>query len=349
VDKGGQTAIVLFVILSLLDVWGLNVYDFLLSRTGLVKTLVQVPLIVLTAIVVLQLAYLAIRKLESHARAGMVSEGKAPASEIEKRVSTVGRIIRRICQVAIITVAGMMVMAELGFDIKPVLAGAGILGLAVGFGAQNLVKDVISGLFLIVENLVRVGDVAVLNGTGGLVEQVNLRTTVLRDLSGVVHVFPNGSINSVSNMTLEFSYYVFDVSVAYQEDTDRVVAALKEIGDEMMKEEEYRTMILEPLEVFGVDQFASSAVVIKARIKTVPVKQWLVGREMNRRIKKRFDELGIEIPFPQISVSAGPASRPLPLTIAGLSPDREALKQLVREVLQELRENSTGGENPSQV
>jgi moderate conductance mechanosensitive channel len=148
-----------------------------------------------------------------------------------------------------------------------------------------------------------------------------------------VHVFPNGAITTLSNMTHGYSYYVFDIGVAYKEDTDRVVEVVKAIGAEMMKENAYKNAILAPLEVLGVDQFADSAVIIKARFKTAPIQQWVVGREMNRRIKKKFDELGIEIPFPHMSVYFGEASKPFRLESPG--PEREQLKALIREVLEE--------------
>ncbi len=207
-------------------------------------------------------------------------------------------------------------------------------GVALGFGAQSIVKDVISGFFLLIENQIRVNDVCVLNGTGGLVEEINLRTTVLRSLDGVVHIFPNGSITSISNMTREFSFYVFDVGVAYKEDTDKVSQVLRDIGAEMQADEEFADSILEPLEIMGVDKFADSAVIVKARIKTQPIRQWAVGREMNRRIKKRFDELGIEIPFPHMSLYFGEASKPIAIT-GGAAIDRDELKKTVREVLEE--------------
>lgn len=333
--KAGYFIILLFATLTILDIWGLEIYEFMASNVPLVKAMVRIPLIIIAAIILTQIIYFLISKLEMQATSRMLAAGKTTPIEIEKRVSTLGRIFRKAVLITIITITAMMVFAELGFDIKPILAGAGIVGLAVGFGAQNLVRDVISGLFIIFENRIRVGDVAIINGTGGLVEQINLRTTVLRDLAGVVHVFPNGVINTLSNMTHEFSYYIFDVGVAYKEDTDRVVAVLKEIGEEIMQDEEYRSVILEPLEILGVDQFAESAVVIKARIKTLPIKQWLVGREINRRIKKRFDELGIEIPFPHRTFYFGEVSKPISLKLEGLKENREEMKELIREVLQE--------------
>jgi len=237
-----------------------------------------------------------------------------------------------------------MAMREVGLDIGPILAGAGVLGLAVGFGAQNLVRDVMSGLFMLIENQIRVNDVAVINGTGGQVEEINLRTTVLRGLDGTVHVFPHGAITSLSNMTREYSFYVFDTGVAYKEDTDRVVEVLQEIADELRQDEMYRSDILAPLEILGVDRFADSAVIIKSRLKTAPIRQWAVGREMNRRIKKKFDEVGIEIPFTNRSLYFGEASRPFRIDNQG---DREALKEAVREVLQEFDAGGrSAGSNP---
>jgi small conductance mechanosensitive channel len=265
----------------------------------------------------------------------MSAGSNIPPIELEKRVSTLASIFRKAFTLVVLAFAAITILSELGFDIKPLLAGAGIVGLAIGFGAQNLVRDVISGLFFTFENRIRVGDVAILNGTGGLVEQVNLRTTVLRGLDGTVHVFPNGSISTLSNMTYEFSYYLFNMGVAYKEDTDRVIAVLKQVADEVMGEEAYRSAILEPLEILGVDQFADSAVIIKARIKTQPIKQWFVGREMNRRIKKRFDELGIEIPFPHRSFYFGDASKAISVKLEGTGGSREEIKSLIREILQE--------------
>jgi len=333
--KAGYFIILLFATLTILDIWGLHIYEFMASNVPLVKAMVRIPLIVIAAIILTQIAYFLISKLEMQATSRMLAAGTTPPIEVEKRVSTLGRIFRKAILITIVTITAMMVFAELGFDIKPILAGAGIVGLAVGFGAQNLVRDVISGLFIIFENRIRVGDVAILNGTGGIVDQVNLRTTVLRGLDGTVHVFPNGAINTLSNMTHEFSYYLFNVGVAYKEDTDRVVAVLKEVGEDIMQDEEYRSAILEPLEILGVDEFADSAVIIKARIKTLPIKQWLVGREMNRRIKKRFDELGIEIPFPHRTFYFGEVSKPISLKLEGLKENREEMKELIREVLQE--------------
>lgn len=252
--------------------------------------------------------------------------------EVEKRAATLSSILRKTIVIIIWLLAVVMALKESGFDIGPILAGAGVVGLAVGFGAQNLVRDLFAGVFILLENQVRVNDVAIINGTGGLVEQINLRTIVLRGQDGTVHIFPNGTITTLSNMTHEYSYYVFNVGVAYKEDTDHVVAVLEQIGDGMIRDEKYKPLILAPLEILGVDQFGDSAVMIKARFKTVPVQQWAVGREMNRRIKKKFDEVGIEMPFPHRSIYWGEASKPFAVHS---KQDREDLKSLIREVLAE--------------
>ncbi|HUY80253.1 MAG TPA: mechanosensitive ion channel family protein [Acidobacteriaceae bacterium] len=269
-------------------------------------------------------------RFRAHIVTHMLAQRGGEDIELEKRAATIGGILRKSLGVGIWILAIVMALKEAGFDIGPILAGAGILGLAVGFGAQNLVHDVISGMFMLLENQIRVNDVAVLNGTGGLVEAIHLRTTVLRGQDGTVHVFRNGAINTLSNMTFGYSYYVFDLGVAYKEDTDHVVEVLKGVADELMKEENFKRIILEPLEVLGLDKFGDSAVIIKARFKTAPIKQWTVGREMNRRIKKKFDEVGIEIPFPHTSIYFGEASKPFQLQMQG--PDREQMKTLIREV-----------------
>jgi small conductance mechanosensitive channel len=196
----------------------------------------------------------------------------------------------------------MITISEMGIDIGPLIAGAGIVGLAIGFGAQNLVRDIISGLFIILENQVRVGDVAIINGTGGLVERIKFRTIVLRDLSGIVHVFPNGTITTLSNLTNEWSAYVFDIGVAYKENTDNVIEVMRGVGHKMISEDEYKKIILEEPEIFGVDKLDNSSVIIKGRIKTKPISQWKVGREYLRRIKHAFDENNIEIPFPHRTI-----------------------------------------------
>ena len=208
-----------------------------------------------------------------------------------------------------------MIMRELGLEIGPILASAGILGLAIGFGAQNLVRDFISGFFMILENQIRVGDVAIINNTAGLVERITMRTTVLRDLQGIVHYFQNGNISSLSNMTNDWSAYVFDIGVAYKENTDNVINKIEEVLETMQSDDEYGHFIIEQPEIFGVDKLGDSAVVIKGRIKTQPIKQWFVGREFLRRVKLVFDESNIEIPFPHSTIYFGEDSKPFDVSM----------------------------------
>ena len=244
------------------------------------------------------------------------------ALERRKRAQTVASVVSRALAALVWTTAALIVLRELDVDITPVLTGAGIVGLAIGFGAQTLVRDVISGFFLIVEDQVRVGDVAMVNGTGGLVEQINLRTIVLRDFEGVVHVFPNGEIKTLANRTKDFSYYVVDLGIDYDEDADRVMALVREAGAGLMQDPAYAPSILAPVEVLGVDDFKDSAVSLRFRIKTVPLKQWEVGRELRRRVKLVLDREGVRIPSPRMdvtltrefkaaSVAANPAEPPV--------------------------------------
>lgn len=252
-------------------------------------------------LVALWLFRAAIRRVQA------ILAGVAPTPEQAKRAATLTHILRDVVVVAVVAIGSMLVLAEIGIDLKPILAAAGIGGLAIGFGAQSVVKDVISGFFLLLENQVRVGDVVTVGGTGGLVEAITLRTIVLRDLAGNVHIIPHGGVDRVTNMTKDYSRYVFDVRVAYREDPDEVIRVLQEIGAGLQQDPAFAPDILEPLEILGVDKFADSAVIIKCRVTTKPIQQWRVGREMNRRIKKTFDARGIEIPFPHHTVYWGAA------------------------------------------
>ena len=275
----------------------------------------RIVLIAAGAYVVYRIIGIAVTRMERLVK----DEDDSSLSEREKRARTLGNILRKVSGIGMLTVAVLMILRELGVDIAPIITAAGIGGLAIGFGAQNLVRDVISGFFMLMENQIRVGDVVRINGTGGLVEDINLRTTVLRDLEGTVHVFPNGSITSVSNMTKEWSRAVIDVGVAYKEDVDYVIDVLKQIGEELLNDREYGPLIVEAPEVLGLDSFGDSAVVIKTMITTKPLKQWAVGREFRRRVKKKFDELGIEIPFPHTTVYWGEASKPFSVLLKSQS------------------------------
>jgi moderate conductance mechanosensitive channel len=222
--------------------------------------------------------------------------------ERTKRARTLGRLLQNTLSIVVSVIAALMALREFGVDITPALTGAGIAGVALGFGAQTLVRDIISGFFIILEDQVRVGDVAVVNGQGGLIEEVNLRTIVLRDEQGTVHVFPNGDVKTLANMSKDFSYYVITVGIGYDDDPDRVAAVMAEAGATLMADPEFRPHILEPLEIYGVDAFEPGQIVMKARIKTVPLKQWLVGRELRKRIARLFREHGIQIPVPHMEL-----------------------------------------------
>lgn len=265
-----------------------------LFRSGL-----RIGLIAILTYALIRIVSASVDRLEHDVSAG----GDPSAIERAKRVHTIGGLLKNLFGIVAGGAALLMILHELGIDITPLLTGAGIVGLAVGFGAQTLVKDVISGFFMLMEDQVRVGDAAVINGQGGAVEAITLRTIVLRDLEGTVHVFPNGSITSLANRSKDFSYAVLDLSVAYKEDTDRVAEVLTRVADGLRADPEYAPHVLEPLEVLGVDGFLESSVTLKVRIKTVPQSQWKVAREFRRRIKKAFDAEGIQIPFPHVSVN----------------------------------------------
>jgi small-conductance mechanosensitive channel len=220
------------------------------------------------------------------------------AVEAKKRAQTLGRILRHALFVVIGFIAVLMILGELGIQLGPLLATAGIGAVALGFGAQSLVKDVISGFFIILENQYRIGDAIDVAGVSGLVESVGLRKTVLRDLEGRVHTIPNGEIKMVTNLSKEWSRAVVDIGISYREDIDQIITLLSEIGKELADEEPYKSAILEPMQILGVEQFKESEIIIRMIVKTVPLKQWEISRELRRRIKNRFDEKGIQIPFP---------------------------------------------------
>lgn len=287
--------------------------------TEFAQSSVRILLIILVAYIGIKLLRAALDRLEAVLIRASESTETVPGAGA-KRIRTLTSVLWTIVVGLIWFVVALTALGHLGINLAPVLAGAGVVGLAVGFGAQNLVKDLVSGFFLILENQIRVGDVAIINGTGGLVEAITFRTVVLRDLSAIVHVFPNGSINTLSNLTKEWSAYVIDVGVAYKEDTDRVVDVMRSVADKLQEEPAYGSVMLAPIEIFGVDDFADSAVIIKARFKTRPLQQFNVGREYRRRLKKAFDAAGIEIPFPHRTLYMGEASPPFQLLMKNDQP-----------------------------
>ena len=287
----GPGLVVLVALLALLEVWGLDVVRWLSSDAGssMLRHLVTIALVLVFTLVVWEGINLAIERSVTERDA----EGRP---RLGGRTRTLLNITRRFVLVFLGLIALFLILSELGVNIAPLLAGAGVIGLAIGFGSQKLVQDIITGMFVLFSDTLRVGDVVEVAGRAGVVEAVGMRTVVLRDYGGNVHTIPYSAIDTVTNLTKDFSYAVFDIGVSYREKVDEVMQVLHDLGAEMRRDPYFRRLILEPLEVAGVDRFADLAVVIKARFKTRPLRQWDVTREFNRRIKNRFDELGIEIP-----------------------------------------------------
>jgi moderate conductance mechanosensitive channel len=266
---------------------------------------------VLGALFVGWLAYWGLKLVLRRIERGLGEPDPAAYSVHEQRARTLVGLVRSIGMVVIFILMLFMVLGALGVDVGPLLAGAGVVGLAVSFGAQSLVKDIISGLFILFENQFGVGDVIRLDThVSGAVERMTLRVVVLRDVHGVVHIVPNGEIKRVSNLTRTWSRAVLDLGVSYRADVDRVMEVLLDVGREMGEDPQWGPLLLEPITVPGVQDFTDSAVVIRLLAKTLPLKQWDVARELRRRIKRRFDAEGIEIPFPQrmLHVADGGAS-----------------------------------------
>lgn len=219
--------------------------------------------------------------------------------EFRKQLITLKSIVKSVVDTIIVAFGVMYILNGLGVDIRPILTAAGVLGVAVGFGAKRFFEDIITGMSLILEGQVRVADYIEVAGHEGVVEKIDIKLIQLRDVHGRVHYIRNGMVDSVVNYTRDYSFYVFDIGVAYKEDIDNVINTLKEIDEEFRKTAKAKDYVLAPLEVLGVDKFDDSAVIVRARYKTAPIKQWEVGREFNKALKKKFDEKGIEIPFPQ--------------------------------------------------
>lgn len=292
--------VVTVALLLVLEAWGGRPIDWLVEGEGraLLSGVLRLGIAFLLAVGVIELANAVARRYMQ----ATTADGRPLYSS---RTRTLASIVRN----GVILLASLtfflLFLSEIGVEAGPLLAGAGVVGLAIGFGSQKLVQDLITGLFILLGDTIRVGDVVDLGGKAGVVEAMSMRTVTLRGYDGHVHTIPYSSIDTVTNMTKDFSFWVAEVGIAYREDVDEVIRVLREIDEEMRREWPFRRIVLEPIEIAGLDRFDDSAVVVKARLKTRPGEQWRVGREFNRRVKKRFDELGIEIPFPHRTLYFG--------------------------------------------
>lgn len=257
---------------------------------------VRVVVILVGAWLLTRLARRLLGRLRTYTIRLMDRRGEASALELEKRATTIISVLSKLASMVIWIVALVMALNELAFNIQPLLAGLGVAGLAVGLGAQALIKDWLGGLLVLLEDQIRIGDSVVINGISGTVEEINLRTTVLRGENGAVHIISNGLITTLSNMTREYAYYVFEATLAHRSDVDSALSIVQESGAELAADDTFRAMILAPIEVMGVDRLAERGMVIRARIKTVPAKTALVGRELNRRVSARLASAHIEFP-----------------------------------------------------
>ncbi len=299
--RAAQAVILLLGICLILEAWNADIFTWLASEIGraVIATIASIVAIALIATIVLEVATTLVDRYLTQV------DEKGELLERSQRARTLLPLARNALRVVVGVIAALMILSEIGIDIAPVLAGVGVAGLAIGFGAQTLVKDIITGLFILLEDSVAVGDVVTAGGHTGTVEAITIRTIRLRDLQGHVHTVPFSGVDTISNMTKEFSYYLIDMGVAYREDYDEVVEVMREVGAALQQDPEFGPNMLEPLEIMGLNSFGDSAVIVRARLKTKPLTQWSTGREYNRRLKAAFDERGIEIPFPHTQIYFG--------------------------------------------
>ena len=276
--------------------WADLVYPWLLNH-GVKVVIIAVGSIILYKVVA--------RIIIKAVRIAVVADKSMTKDAEKKREDTLIRIFNGAVKVLIITLAILMILQEIGVKIGPILAGAGIVGLAFGFGGQYLIKDLISGLFIILENQYRIGDVIIIDSTGGLVEDISLRMTTLRDLDGTVHHIPHGTINKVSNMSKKFSRVNLNIGVSYSSNLQHVIDVINRTGNELAADPAFKDSIISPPQFLRVDNFADSSIEIKIIGDTKPLKQWEITGELRKRIKIAFDKEGIEIPFPQRVIHQG--------------------------------------------
>jgi small conductance mechanosensitive channel len=289
-----------FVALAVLQAWGVDSFAWLATPEGreVVGRFFSIAVVVVVALIVWEMISVVIER-----RLSRLDTARGRMSSA--RLRTLLPFARRALLVTLIVMVGLIVLSEIGIDTAPLIAGAGVIGIAIGFGAQSLVKDVITGIFILMEDSIAVGDIADLGGHSGVVESMTMRSVRLRDYDGHVHTVPFSAVTTVRNMTKDFSFAVFNIGVAYRENVDDVIAVMRDVAESLRKDADYAPYILEALDVGGLDKFGDSSVMIIARLKVLPAQQWRIGREYNRRLKAEFDRRGIEIPFPQQTVWPG--------------------------------------------
>jgi len=274
-----------------------TIQEWLITSGGRIFMILAIALLLLWIVTLFTKGILA--HIEKRARI------KDTNDELVKRANTLSYLVLRSSRVLVFFITATLILFVMGINITPILAGAGIAGIAIGLGAQKLINDYLNGFFIFLENQYRVGDVIAAAGVSGIVEAVNLRTTIIRDLKGRVHVVPNSEIKVVTNYTKEYSRYVLDVGVAYKEDVNQVIALLKQVGGELFEDDVFGPDMIEAPEILGVEDFGDSAVVIRTRVTTKTLRQWDIVREFRRRIKMAFDAHNIEIPFPHRTLYYG--------------------------------------------
>lgn len=288
--------ITILAIIFILDAWGIDIFALLSTNIGksIIQSLVTIGFVLIITFMIWEVINAWVdRQMESR------------TSPEDARARTLLPLLRNAVLVILCLASSFIILSELSIDIAPLLAGAGVIGLAIGFGAQTLVKDIITGIFILIENTIEVGDVVELAGHHGVVQGMSIRTIRLRDVGGCVHTVPFSEVTTIMNHTKDFSYALFEIGVAYKENIDFVVNTILEVAKELEKDDDIKEYLLEPMEMLGLDQFGDSAIIIKARIKTIALKQWRVKRAFNRLLKIRFDKENIEIPFPHMTVYMG--------------------------------------------
>ena len=296
-----QLLVIALAIILVAEAWNIDVFTWLATDTGrlIVGRIAGIVAIALVALAVWEVT----SSLIDRYLGATDEEGEEVARS--QRVRTLLPLARNALRIVIGVIAILMILTEIGIDVTPILAGVGVIGLAIGFGAQTLVKDIITGVFILLENSLAVGDVVSAGGTSGTVETITIRSICLRDLRGNVHTVPFSEASTITNMTKEYSHYLIEAGVAYREDVDEVSDIMRSVGEELRVDPEFSGDILEPITIMGLDRFEDSAVIVRARMKTPPGNQWSIGREYNRRLKLAFDAHGIEMPFPHQTIYFG--------------------------------------------